>query len=359
MNMVPLEKLEQFDHLYKGFYTWLAGQYDPEYGGFYYARSSKGDPRFQPDIESTAQAINILEASDLLKTMPETMRHKLIVFFQSRQVPEGYFFDPHNNMRKVDRMVGRAVNYSSNCLRRLGAKPIYPLPGTKGMATLPDYLKSVDGFRKWLDERPWDYAWMAGDNIQAAGIFIRQLPEGERTVLLNLVWDYLETHQDPVTGMWGGGRPYIRLSGAFKLALFYDMFHKEIPRADRIYQSVLKTLREDVSEDMCWTRNPMDLLRVLHYQLGSYPEKDLTEVIEITYRNLKQYLKPDGGFSRHPDRSLETPNNVQLGKGLVEGDMNAGTQAVRIRSLCYSLAGVQARTLAEYTKGFYEKVERG
>jgi hypothetical protein len=115
------------------------------------------------------------------------------------------------------------------------------------MDSLPEYMQSPAVFRKWLEDRPWDDAWMAGDNIQATGVFLRQLNEADRSVLLNLVWDYLETHQDSETGMWGGGRPYIKLSGAFKLALFYGSLRRKFPRAGRTYQSILKTLRETVS----------------------------------------------------------------------------------------------------------------
>lgn len=349
-----LNVLNKFDILYENFYTWLARQYAPEYGGFYYAASSRESAEFQPDIESTAQAIQILERSGLIGLMPEKMKSQIISFFQKRQVPEGYFYDPQNKMNEVERMVARAVMYSSSSLNILGSQPLYPLPGSQGMASLPDYMQSLEIYGKWLEERPWDYAWMAGDNIQASGVFIRQLPEEEKETFLNFILEYLDKRQDPKTGLWGEGRPYIKISGAFKLALFYKRFGKPMPRADRIYQSILATLREDDSEDMCWTRNPMDLFVALRPQLGPYPAEDILEIIEITYDNLKRYLKPDGGFSRQVQSSLEIPNNVRLGKGLVEGDMNAGTQALRIRSLGYEFIGLEDKPLVRYTKDFYK-----
>ncbi len=351
-----ISALKKFDSLYKDFYNWLAGQYDSKYGGFYYARSSKGNEEFQPDIESTAQAISILNRSDLINSMPKWMKEQIIEFFQKRQTPEGYFLDPHNNMYEVDRMVARAVGYSSNCLKILGARPLYPLPGVKGLDSLPYYMKSLEIYRKWMDERPWDYSWMACDNISASGNFIRSLPDGERKQFLDMVWKYLEDHQDSETGMWGDGRPYIKISGAFKLALFYQGFNKPMPRAEKIYQYLLKTLKEDISEDMCWTRNPMDLLVELKPQIGSYSDKDTNEILTVTYNNLKKYLKPDGGFSRHVEYSLEVPNNVPLGKGLIEGDMNASTQALRIRTLCHDLVGITEKPLYQYSKGFYESM---
>ncbi|HYH05223.1 MAG TPA: hypothetical protein VEC37_19195 [Bacillota bacterium] len=355
------EVLKAFDPLFEHFYTWLAGQYDSGYGGFYYAASSKEVPEFQPDIESTGQAVHILGNSRLLQQMPAAIQQQIIAFFQQRQTPEGYFYDPHNAMRNIERMVGRAIMYSCTSLKALGAKPLYPLPGSnKNSAVLPEHLKSLTALKTWLDERPWDFAWMAGDNIQATGVYLRAMPPTESGKYIESICNYLLEHQDPQTGLWGEGRPYVRISGAFKLALFYRDLGKPMPQAERIYQSLLDTLHHDVSEDMCWTRNPMDLLLVLQKQLGRVSETELLDILTITYNNLKQYQKPDGGFSRHVQASLVTPNNVPLGKGLVEGDMNASTQALRIRMLAHQVAdqlgNINMNYLEQYTRGFYEKI---
>jgi hypothetical protein len=50
------------------------------------------------------------------------------------------------------------------------------------------------------------------------------------------------------------------------------------------------------------------------------------------------------------------PKPVYLSEGKVEGDMNAATQALLIRSLCYGLAGVEAPTfMREQLGDFYER----
>jgi hypothetical protein len=347
------DNLENIDLLFKDFYTWLAGQYDIETGGFYYANSSKTSDEFKPDIESTAQATSIIANSHMENFIPNWMRKNVIKFFQERQDPKtGFFYDPQNDMRNVDRMVARAAGYSVNWLHILGAKPLYPVPGTNGLDSLPEHLKTPEKLVKWMEERPWDYSWMACDNISATSVYIYHLPQKEQKEYLDIIFNFLEKKQDPETGMWGDGRPYIKISGAFKLALFYNSFQKQMPRINTIYKTLLKTLREDISEDMCWTRNPIDLLLSLKPYLGEVPIEDISEIIEITYNNLKKYLKPDGGFSRHVDVSLDMPNNVILGKGLAEGDMNAGTQALRIRNYCYILSGNELKPLYQYMDGF-------
>ncbi len=57
------------------------------------------------------------------------------------------------------------------------------------------------------------------------------------------------------------------------------------------------------------------------------------------------------------DCSLEIPNNVPLGKGLVEGDMNASTQALRIRKTAYEVSGRLENMdyLEQYTQDFYDQ----
>ena len=81
-------QLPDMDALFKNFYLWLAGQYDTKSGGFYYARSSMGRQEFQTDIESTAQALNIMAGSGLVALVPEWMKKGFITFFQQRQQPD-------------------------------------------------------------------------------------------------------------------------------------------------------------------------------------------------------------------------------------------------------------------------------
>ncbi|WP_370621921.1 hypothetical protein [Bacillus sp. JCM 19034] len=89
---VQHNQLQQLDEQYHELFKWLAGQYDSKTGGFYYAKSSREDDRFTPDIESTAQAMNILIRNEALDNSPKQIKEKLIRFFQNKQVKEtGYF----------------------------------------------------------------------------------------------------------------------------------------------------------------------------------------------------------------------------------------------------------------------------
>jgi hypothetical protein len=348
--------LEKMDLQYKGLFQWLAGQYDPSTGGFYYAKSSIKDHRFTPDIESTAQALNILFRNDLLNQMSEQMRHQLIRFFQSKQIAEsGYFYDENPAMAKDEVMVHRAINYSVNSLQRLESAPIYPLP-MKAISA-PDYVKTPSAYlEKWrsIDLRN---SWRGCDLLASSCIYIAEMSEAEREPFLNEAIYYLASIQDSETGLWGGGSLYVRISGTFKLHTFYSKFKIPMPNTDKIYQSILKCLRTEEAEDMCYIRNPIDLLSYIDVEI---PNEDLLEIFEITTKNLSKLKREDGGFSRELTTSPPAPNVAQvkkgefypnmpepvcLGNGLYEGDMNASTQATLIRLQCYRLAGLEVKPI--------------
>lgn len=139
--------------------------------------------------------------------------------------------------------------------------------------------------------------------------------------------------------MWGEGELYVQISAAFKIASFYTAFEQPIPCAPQIYSTFLKTLREGKVHDLCWVRNPLDLLKQLRPQLPPLPASERAEIIEITRRNLALFAQSDGGWSREIGRSPAAPNSVILSQGFAESDMNASSQVVHlIRPMLLELA---------------------
>lgn len=350
--------LGQMDALFDGLFPWLAGQYDPHSGGFYYARSSISDGRFHPDIESTAQGLNMLQRHELLESMPEDMRLQMIRFFQSKQRPDtGYFLDAHPAMARDEVMVHRAIGYSVNALGKLGGAPLYPLPLAAQAA--PDYVRTPETYlAKWRSIE-MSNSWRGCDRLATSCVYMAEMPEVERQPFLDAAVRYLAETQDPETGLWGEGSLYVRISGTFKLHTFYHKFDIPMPRADRIYRTILHCLRTEEAADMCYIRNPIDLLAYLALPI---PHEELLEILEITVRNMERLKRADGGFSRELEHSPPAPNvaqvkrgetypgmpePVELGLGLVEGDMNASTQATLIRLQTHRLAGLEPKPLVE------------
>ncbi|CAM4039187.1 hypothetical protein L1N85_07045 [Paenibacillus alkaliterrae] len=337
------------DTLFGGFFPWLEEQYDGRSGGFFYARSSKQSGRFTPDIESTAQAFNIIERCGLLGRLSDPVKEDAIRFFQSKQDEStGLFYDTNPNMRLDDVMVGRAAGYSFGALRKFGVKPLYPLPH-QSKAT-PAYMESLQTFGSWLRSISLVNSWRGCDKLSHCGTHLAALPADEREPYQREVFDYLNRNQNPKTGFWGEGTPYVQLSGTFKTLLFYNRFGVPIPRKEQIYNSILRVLRTETAFDMCYIRNPISLLSAMKL---SIPPGEMTEIADITLANMAKLKREDGGFSRELQHSPPAPNVAQvkpgeeypdmpiavpLGLGLVEGDMNAGTQVVLIRYTLRELA---------------------
>ena len=130
--------------------NWLADLYDPETGGFYYSNSARNNEGFLPDIETTAQAIDLLRLAgcfdeyekDPAKALPDWFKAKLIAFVKGLQDPNGYFYHPQWTHEMVDNRVSRRsrdLTKGLDLLTSLGAKPTYDTPnGIKGDGILAD-----------------------------------------------------------------------------------------------------------------------------------------------------------------------------------------------------------------------------
>lgn len=356
--------LDELDECFEGFFIWLAGQYDSKSGGFYYAQSSRNDDRFFPDIESTAQALNILMRNDLLHIMPDSMKKKMIKFFQKKQDPTtGYFFDENPAMRKDEVMVHRAISYCVGALRNLGSAPLYPLPFIANAA--PDYVQTPKTYLEKWKSIELSSSWRGCDRLATSCVYMREMDESIREPYLQEAVSFLENIQDPETGLWGEGSLYVRISGTFKLHTFYSGFQIPMPQVDKIYKSILTCLRTEEAEDMCYIRNPINLLSYMDLVI---PAEELREILEITTKNMKRLKREDHGFSREIENSPPAPNVAQvkagkyypdmpeavcLSQGLYEGDMNASTQATLIRLQCNELVGSPSIPLKS-AKEFYK-----
>lgn len=349
--------LEDGDRWFQGFFEWLDGQYDEDSGGFYYAASSRRSGMLAPDIESTAQALNILERTGLLGRWSDAMRRKTVRFFQARQDPAtGFFYDPDPNMRRDEVMVVRALGYSLGALRKFGETPLHPLP-ERSIAT-PGYMDTPAAYGEWLRTVSLSNSWRGCDRLSASAAHLLVLPPEKRAPYLREVFSYLAAIQDPDSGLWGEGSRYVRISGTFKLHIFYRRFEVPLPREAEIYRSILETLRRDEAVDMCYIRNPISLLSSLKIRI---PVDELEEIAAITLANMGRLKQDDGGFSRELGHSVPAPNVAQvksgedypdmpapvpLGLGEAEGDMNAGTQAILIRYTLRELAGLPVKPFA-------------
>ena len=342
----PTASLTEIESLYTGVLPWMARLYDAQSGGFYESLATRARPETGPDIQSTYFAWDILEKEGLVQTMPPEIKAKSLEYLQTRQnAKTGFFSDPDwPQMVEQERVMGRALQFSTNSLQILGAKPLHPLPGAMG-EPLPERFASEQNLRKWLDALGWEQPWRALDAVSSQKIFLLGLPAKERDPLVKFIYDYATARQNPQTGMIGGGEPIIQISGMMKFGRFCEVFELPIPNADAAYAFVMRWYRSQPEvTTMTMIRNPLTHLADLQPYLSQpMPLADKQLVVRETARMIRTFHQKDGAFSMQLEEFRLRPNDVwpPIGKSAApQSDLNGTSQARVIREEVYGMMGV-------------------
>ncbi|WP_052361635.1 hypothetical protein [Geminisphaera colitermitum] len=368
--------LRRLDAAFSGVVPWIQSLADEKTGGFFETtglKQGREDRPYEADIQSTYFAVLMLNDAGQLATLPPARKDALVHFFQSRQDPEtGYFSDPaYPEMKDNTRTMGRALLFSVNGLRHLGAKPLHPLPGerrpkdtkpaTAGISlsfirkttaaataspTVPAHLASADAFRKWLDERPWDNAWTALDQLSSQARLIRAQEPVLQRALVDEALRNVRARQNPDTGLVKGGPMSVRLSGAFKFVSFCNNVGRPIPFAAQLRKSTVAWYRsQPVTDKIFFIRNAAEMLASLVRQTGHpLAPAELRDVIDTSLIELERYRCPDGAFSSFVGRYYISPNDLWLSPRRVaragpQSDMNGTANAWAMRKALHRLAG--------------------
>ena len=139
--------------------SWLANLYDPDIdaetrdegypqrGGFYYSNSGRNTVGFLPDLESTGQALTILNYSGILdhiggtKGLPDWMREQMGNFAKSLQDPNGFFYHPQWGKALTDtnqERRSRDTSWAISILSTAGMMPTYNIYTRTGDGKLID-----------------------------------------------------------------------------------------------------------------------------------------------------------------------------------------------------------------------------
>ena len=336
------EALARLDEAFAGFFAWLGGQFAPEEGGFYYQRSSRETPgEFGPDLESTGQGVAVLHRCGLLRQLSQKHRDAIVGFIRRHQHPDGYFRSTGGTTHNPERMLGRYLNYCRLTLDWLGAEPPHPYPRTFGDDPSNHELQPRE-LAAWLNALPWDNAWMALDWVSARVQILDAMPVEVAGEAIEFLLDQLEARQEAATGLWGGGVPYVRVSGAFKASIAFKN-HRPFPRADAVYASLLSCVSEHRADRLTWMSNPLNLFSALEPHLTREPSREERDrLLGLISNDLWTCLRDDGGFSVEAAGSWAAPNTgIVLGHGRVEGDMNSATLATQVRANLRGLVGLE------------------
>jgi hypothetical protein len=340
--------LQRFDRSLEGVLPWLASLYDPASGGFFDSAASRDMAQYGPDIQSTAQAMDIASIAGVSEQqMPPELRRRFIEYFQSRQDrATGYFIDPHyrEQMRGNQRVLGRALSYATARLSRLGAKPLHPLPGAGATEGRPGHLRSLDNWRRWLESQVGDNpGWTELDRLQSQGAALRSLPDDEREAYVDMAIAFITERQNEQTGLWAG-----ELDGAFKAVLFIRGMNRPVPRADAILESAMHWIRRRPTvEQTSRVGNPARLLSMLRDDLTApITEAQLNEVIDWYLWVMRPFRREDGGFSRYTSQFFIRPNDIHMEQvQQPQSDVNGTTMLMRARASLYGMAGYDPEKL--------------
>ncbi|MBO5206687.1 MAG: hypothetical protein J6C09_03790 [Clostridia bacterium] len=359
-------------------YMWLVNLYDPEIGGFYYSESARNNVGYLPDIESTAQALGILDTSGMTDSfnvnadstnwdemLPASTKEELLAFTLSLRADDGYYYHPQWGTQIGSGRKGRDIGWGNDILRALGygymlEEDYVPEDGgnitvslrnraasgitsaisrvktstvVAASTSFEQALASKQAFINWLDEQDLSTnSYTTGNTINANISRINNA--GLRPVLQQ----YLIEHQYP-NGLWEPEVSYRSINGLMKISTscFYV---GAFPNADKAIESVMTVLGLPMSaevESITFVYNQWEAIRTL---LGSCSVDKRAEVEALlvekaptlifdTISKLRVFRKGDGGFSMNQETSSPTSQNVPVAvPGSAESDVNATAIAI-------------------------------
>ena len=247
-----VSSIKKLHSIYNNGYStvkWIANLYDPETGGFYYSNSARNNIGYLPDLESTSQALAIVEmvlsgySGNLTDYFGDEIAGKFVSFAKDMQDINGYFYHPQWTRELVDKNVAKRSRDVYNALLILdffSATPTYDTPnGVKGESSIvtaskltaplslnnvtsvvkvvsaqsdeiyvPNHLKTKENFESYLSnlDIKANTATVSEELYSDTPLYlaIDEILEeqGAGYRLTDILENYLRRNQNPITGLW-------------------------------------------------------------------------------------------------------------------------------------------------------------
>ena len=258
--------------------SWLANLYDPGVGGFYYSNSGRDTEGFLPDIETTQQAIGMVESYGV--EVPDWMKKQMGAWVKGLQDPNGYFYHPQWSKTETEQhpnRMGRDLERAIGIILDGGYQPTYDtilghkgdglnadgtpvnsvsptalteglggssvcavskvVSASAGQGSIPTRLLNKDNFIAYIDSLDLNgNSYPVGNELatQASQIKARdkQLKaEGANYSLVDILINWLNEHQNPKTGMWTlrDEPDFEGVNGLLKILAVYSGVGAEFP----------------------------------------------------------------------------------------------------------------------------------
>ena len=337
---------------------WLAGLYDKNIGGFYYSNSAKQNEKVEfkgekydllPDIESTHQAMCLLISTGVFKShsdLPEKMKESIRHFATSLLDKEnGFFYHPQWGKEMTDARQprrGRDLMWAGMIAKNLGFKYPYPTANERiakedksESVEIPDYLKSEEAFRKYLDSFNW-----TTDSYYAGNALAAQVSIIVAAGLEDVAADYLASIQDKKLGLWGEQRGYMAINTYLKISCLYDAMKRPIPNVKKAVISVLDcSTTDEVADTVCFPYNVWyslcnisrnliahggDIGKKEAAELSSQVLQNATRAVIASREKVSTFKKGDASFSYMVHRTSPGSQGMPVAfDNTNEGDINA------------------------------------
>lgn len=383
--------LKDYMSIFKsGAVEWLAHLYDHETGAFYYSNSARDNATVEykdvtydllPDIESTEQALYLLESSGMITSrqdeLPLDMQQKIARFVKNLQNPNGYFYHPQWGIEKTNKNIsrrGRDLSNAEKILKGFGYAPTYDSPlGTKGDGLLFDgtqvapckiensktddtidtaspktvspFLENEQSFREFVNNLNInDDSYSVGSRLVSISreIVARDKvlkAEGKNYSFVEILGDYLDAHCNPETGHWGQKMNYDGLNGLMKTVGVYNAFSRPLPYPEKSAKAACEAITTDEEPlNICYPFNAWyglcfvisnisrfnpDAVEIKE-RVRAYLFEHIEEVMEATKKNMLIFQKEDGTFSQLSNRSSHISMGMPVAPfGINEGDVNS------------------------------------
>lgn len=328
--------------------SWLGGLFDSDIGGFYYSNSARDSDEFLPDIESTGQAIGVLEVSGTIssyKDVPEWMRKRMACFICSCEDPEsGYFYNPQwskDMTNKKSWRRSRDLRWATELAEGLDFK----LPYETAYARIKEkkteegspasYLKSEEAFVEYMKSFDWNKKIRVTVHAIASQ-FDQIIEAGLGEVMLK----FIEELQDSESGLWGEGADEIkRVKAVGGIILLYSAMKTQIPHSEKITEYIITALDRIKTGNISIITGIWSALAKIVNLTESYGTEEEREALMRIYEShknefagyiletatvLRKFKKPDASFSYTEKYSSSTSQGMPVAKAeSFEGDINA------------------------------------
>lgn len=355
-------------------FEWVASLWDKESGGFYFATSARDNEcmeyngksyRLLPDIESTSQAIGLIQDTGLTPdnfTFPEPFRTKVITFLQKLQDPDdGFFYHPQWGKDIGTSRRARDLGNATWVIEDLGEKLLYPsaVDRMKGAANndggedknlIPEHLRSKDAFIEYLDSLN-----INGNSYSVGHRIAMQSAQINAVGLTDVCIDFLNAHQYE-NGLWENELTYRASNGLLKICGAYNSLNREFPRLETsLLASIEVALRKDGVGAVVDVFNPLLTVKSMSQIAAKCGKPQLlkgandiihenaVKLISCTKNKLELFRKSDGGFSYALNGTSVTSQGVPVAlPGIPESDMNATSMAKATARLLMRALGIDS-----------------